>query len=288
MQISSACRTPVNTGTPGSPLTSSGRIYQVFARHGDIYDPFNYEGDRDASSLGDAIVVDLVNRFPMAAEKVVGARTGGALISELRDIDSVRPLIDIPPWIQSSCCRTKSPDAAQMVKDVWNTLVDRFLELPFVKKHDTLWPLDLIDKLQLCLKISTGVSLETISCLRRIFGSPLHTLVCSRTDYVSKAFSEVPLRTNLARFVVYGHTHAHEIVPLDVTSEPDLLEKTYFNTGTWRCVHERAALEKGNPEFLTRHVMTFVAFYLKDERKGHDFEVWNGALGRAPVNRERA
>ena len=36
-------------------LLEALRRHKVFARHGDIYDPFNFEGDRNQSSLGDAI-----------------------------------------------------------------------------------------------------------------------------------------------------------------------------------------------------------------------------------------
>jgi len=32
-------------------------------------------------------------------------------------------------------------------------------------------------------------------------------------------------------------------------------------------------------ELLSRNVMTFIAFYLKEERGDRRFEVWNGALG---------
>ena len=40
--------------------------HRVWARHGDIYDSFNYQDNqgRRASSLGDAIVIELVKRFP--------------------------------------------------------------------------------------------------------------------------------------------------------------------------------------------------------------------------------
>jgi UDP-2,3-diacylglucosamine pyrophosphatase LpxH len=43
--------------------------YKVFARHGDYYDEFNYTGDRDASSIGDAIVIELLNRYPQEAAR---------------------------------------------------------------------------------------------------------------------------------------------------------------------------------------------------------------------------
>ncbi|HVM71974.1 MAG TPA: hypothetical protein VMT91_09455, partial [Anaerolineales bacterium] len=41
--------------------------YGVYAQHGDLYDAFNYsrENGRNASSLGDAIAVEIINRFPM-------------------------------------------------------------------------------------------------------------------------------------------------------------------------------------------------------------------------------
>ena len=47
-------------------LMHAYRRHRLFARHGDIYDPFNYlkEEGRDAATLGDAIVVQLINRFP--------------------------------------------------------------------------------------------------------------------------------------------------------------------------------------------------------------------------------
>ena len=52
-------------------LLAALRRHKVFARHGDKYDPFNYEGDRDASSLGDAIVAHVVShRFH--AQRVTG------------------------------------------------------------------------------------------------------------------------------------------------------------------------------------------------------------------------
>ncbi len=47
-------------------------LHDVYARHGDIYDPDNYEGDRNTSSLGDAIVVELLNRFPAEVKRRLG------------------------------------------------------------------------------------------------------------------------------------------------------------------------------------------------------------------------
>jgi len=248
--------------------------YRVFARHGDIYDPFNFDGDRDASSLGDAIVIDLINRFPQAVEAAIGKASDPDLIAELREIDNIRPLIDIPLWIHGACRRAKSPETEKQVKEVWNSLVDAFLKNKFVKKHDKPWRMDVVDALQLGLKISKLFSLKDMVNL------PLKKFYKKRGDYVSKAFHEEYVRRNMAEFVVYGHTHHHQVVPLDQVSVPgEILQKTYFNTGTWRKVHQNTLFDEENQEFLSRDVMTFIAFYLEEERQDRRFEVWNGALG---------
>lgn len=252
--------------------------YRTFARHGDIYDPFNFEGNRDASSLGDAIVIDLINRFPKAVENDIGAATDPDLISQLKEIDNVRPLIDVPSWVQGACRRA---EIGEQVKKIWDKLVDDFLKIPFVKEHDTWWPADVVDALQLGLKISKSLPLKVITPIV----SRLRSFQPTKDEYRDKAFREDYMRRNQAEFVLYGHTHGYEIQPLDeVPASPTYsrLKKTYFNTGTWRKVHVKAACDVENQEFLSWHVMTFTAFYLKDERidkRDKKFEVWNGALG---------
>lgn len=248
--------------------------YRVFARHGDIYDPFNFDGKRDASSLGDAIVIELVNRFPRAVEERIGSDTDPILISRLKEIDNVRPLVDIPLWIQGACRRAKSQAIAEEVKEVWNELVDDFLEIEFVRRHDRPWRMDIVDALEIGLGISRYLSLKDIVNL------PLRRFHMGDDDYVNRAFQEDYVKRNEAEFVLYGHTHHYRIDPLDIITTPEgVLTKTYFNTGTWRKIHVRARFDLDGNEFSGWHVMTFVAFYSKGERRNKRFEVWNGALG---------
>ncbi|MBM3235921.1 hypothetical protein FJZ31_06435 [Candidatus Poribacteria bacterium] len=256
--------------------------YNVFARHGDIYDPFNFDGNRDASSLGDAIVIDLLNKFPNAVENTTVVATDPQLISQLKEIDNVRPLIDIPLWIQGACRKGKSVEVGEQVKEVWNGLVDDFLKIDFVKEHDKPWRIDIVDALQWGLSISKHFSLKDIANL------PLSLRKFQRTedDYRDKAFHEEQMRRNEAEFVIYGHTHNYGIQPLDIVPMPGgTMQKSYFNTGTWRKIHVRTAYDVENQEFLSWHVMTFIAFYLDNERVDKEtderkrFEVWNGALG---------
>ncbi len=248
--------------------------YKVFARHGDIYDPFNFDGNRNASSLGDAIVIDLTNRFPKAVEDEIGKDTDPDLISKLKEIDNVRPLVDIPLWIQGTCRRAKSVEIGERVKEVWNDLVDDFLKIDFVKAHDKPWRIDVVDALQLGLRISKYLSSKDLTNLL------LRKFQKTEDDYRDKAFHEEHIRRNEAEFVLYGHTHGYKIQPLDqVPMSGETLQKTYFNTGTWRKVHVRTAYDVENQEFLSWHVLTFIAFYLGDERGIRRFEVWNGVLG---------
>lgn len=248
--------------------------YKVFARHGDIYDPFNFDGNRDASSLGDAIVIDLINKFPKAVENDIGAAADPDLISQLKEIDNVRPLVDIPLWIQGTSQRALSVEIGERVKEVWNDLVDDFLNIDFVKKHDKPWRIDVVDALQLGLRITKYLSLGDMANL------PLRKFQKTESEYRDKAFHEKHMRRNEAEFVLYGHTHGYKTEPLDqVPMAGKTLQKTYFNTGTWRKVHVSTAYDVGNLEFLSWHVMTFIAFYLDNERGNRRFEVWNGALG---------
>lgn len=255
--------------------------YRTFARHGDMYDPFNYDGDRDASSLGDAIVIDLINRFPEQVRNRIGPATAPKLVEQLEEIDNVRPLIDVPLWVQGVCA-TAPKRIAEKVKDVWNDLVDDFLSNPFVRAHDKPWRADVVDLLQAGLGISKFLRTRALAGL---VSRGLRRLVPKERDYWRDAHGEKRMQSDEAEFVVYGHTHSHTIRPLErVARRSGDLRKMYFNTGTWRKVHAATAFDKDSYKFIGWHVMTFIAFYLPKERQGphkepRRFEVWNGALG---------
>jgi len=52
----------------------------------------------------------------------------------------------------------------------------------------------------------------------------------------------------------------------------------YINSGTWRAVYDLAQYRPNDEEFFGYHVMTYVAFFEGDERKGKAFETWSGSL----------
>ena len=101
-----SCREMVSTrlglvgagGTPFPTEVFDGK-YRVLARHGDIYDKFNYMGNRDASSIGDAIVIELLNRYPrevgqrldaLVQQGRVTADEQQKITEQLRELDNIR------------------------------------------------------------------------------------------------------------------------------------------------------------------------------------------------------
>jgi UDP-2,3-diacylglucosamine pyrophosphatase LpxH len=254
------------------------REHGVFARHGDIFDSFNYEGNRNESSLGDAIVVELLNRFPSEVKRQFGDELPPPCTAGLQEIDNVRPLLIIPVWMDGLLRRTCSPAEAEKIKDIWDGLVDSFLEIDFVKKHRSVGHLfgDLA-KLEWALKFSRGVSLGNLSHLVTWIKNKLGV---HDAPFYPNAFNEAAFKDRSAKFIVYGHTHNYEVIPLDSTVTPQgILNQAYINSGTWRAVHDLAQWRISDQEFMGYHVMAYVTFFKGDERFGRSFETWSGTLG---------
>jgi UDP-2,3-diacylglucosamine pyrophosphatase LpxH len=272
-------------GMPDSQIYANNRFpeyrvfedYRVLARHGDRYDPLNYEKDRDSSSLGDAIVIDVLTRFPEEVSRDPFLSQKPKLIAQLKELDNVRPMLDIPAWIQGVC--NGFPGVEDKVHEIWNDLLDKFFKLVFIKEHDR-WGPDMVDFLQMALRLTTGLPFEKI---QEILGQyVVRHFYKKADDYRSFANNEAALRTNQVSYVVYGHTHYVEQVPLDRVSIPQdgVLEKVYFNSGTWRKVFEHTAFDADSFEFIGWHVMTFLVFYLEQEKeKNRNYEMWSASLG---------
>jgi UDP-2,3-diacylglucosamine pyrophosphatase LpxH len=257
------------------------RRHKVFARHGDVYDPFNFEGDRNGSSLGDAIVVELLTRFVLQVQRTLGEELPLSVLAALQEIDNVRPLVMAPVWIDGMLERT-CPDPAlrKQVKVIWDELADEFLELPFVRQRDSWRPFDLVDGLQHALKFSRSLSLGWASRVAQW----LNDVQGASTDsYCRHALAEQDFRNRRARHIVYGHTHHAEVLPLDASyAEGYVLHQMYFNSGTWRRVHQQTRFDPREREFIAADTLTFLAFYRDDEREGRPYETWSGTLGISP------
>jgi hypothetical protein len=263
---------------PHDPFESSlieqiYREHQVFARHGDIFDPSNFEQSRDASSLGDAIVIELLDRFAMTVRMQLAGQLPDACDAGLREIDNVRPLSMIPIWIDGLLTNTCTPELAMEIKSIWNDLVHQFLRLDFVKER----PFRSSAAVKLGLEISSELPMTGLSDIAAWFSSKFGGTKAE--SLYPSALREKSFTEGWARFIVYGHTHLYEIVPLQsVQNGSNVTSQLYINSGTWRPVHELARLHPGQKQFVGYHVMTYLAFFKGDERKGRSFECWTGAL----------
>jgi hypothetical protein len=262
-------------------LLQALRRHKVAARHGDLFDPFNFEGDRCASSLGDAIVIDLINRFSVNVESQLANELPAATTVGLREIDNIRPLVLIPVWIDGLLERTcPFPSMRKMFRGVWDRLVDDFLGIEFVHRHDTWSPVDMFDALSQMLRFSKRMSIGWASAIcawfNKLRGAP-------DGSYCPHALAEQDFRNRRARHIVYGHTHVAENVALDASyAEGYVLNQLYFNSGTWRRLHTQTRLAPSEHEFIASDVMTYLVFFQGDERSGRPYETWSGTLGYSP------
>jgi UDP-2,3-diacylglucosamine pyrophosphatase LpxH len=262
-------------------LLQTLRRHKVLARHGDVYDPFNYEGDRNASSLGDAIVIELLNRFSAEVANQMSDDLPASALAGVREIDNIRPLLLIPVWIDGLLERTcPQPSVRTEVKRIWDRLAEEFLELPFVRRRDSWSPVDVVDGLQRFLRFSRRISVGWASSIAQWLAE---LRGADASSYFQHALGEQDFRNRRAKHIVYGHTHRSEQRPLDASfSDGYVLHQTYFNSGTWRRVYEQTALAPQEHEFIAADNLTYLAFFKDDERRGRPFETWSGTLGLAP------
>ncbi|MFA5180806.1 MAG: hypothetical protein WC405_05760 [Syntrophales bacterium] len=262
--------------------------YKVLARHGDIYDDFNYMGNRDDSSIGDAIVIELLNKYPqeamgrlndLAAAGSVTKAEVDRIAGQLKELDNIRPLLDAPSWVLMVANKTESEAARETIKKAWIDCVDDFFEVPFIQRKDKfLWP-DIIDLLQVSLQLSSHLSKKTLEKIADLKEKWFPDDAAG--GYDQHAFAEPRVRSGEAGFVLYGHTHDYLMVPMDQTPLPNGLfqDKVYFNTGTWRKTWNKVKFDPANREFIGWHVLTYVAVFKPTENGSYNFEVWNAALG---------
>jgi len=222
--------------------------------------------------MGDAVVIELLDRFGVEVRKRIGGRLPDDCESGLKEIDNVRPLSIIPIWVDGLISKTCSPELAHQIKQIWNEIVHQFLAVDFVRSRpfaSSAW-------LKLGLEISREFPLAGLSDVAAWFGAKFGGHAVSFYPY---ALHEAAFTQGWAKFIVYGHTHHYELVPLQAVQQGDRsVEQIYINSGTWRPVHELAQFHPGQKHFVGYHVMTYLAFFKNDERKGRAFESWSGAL----------
>ena len=263
----------------GPALREILQSYRVFARHGDYYDKFNFNRElgRNHATLGDVFTMDVCNRYPVEVQRRYGDQLPSGVIDSLRRITNVRPALAAPLWISGQIRRhAESAALERELKKVWDDLCDEFLQLDFVREQDKAFKLDIVDALEFVLKISKRTSFETLDDLVLWVHKKLDE---NDRSLAKNALQEPAFLDNSARFIVYGHTHHHEIVPLDSDGEPpNEQNQFYFNSGTWRSYYDLAIKDPREQKFVRYQTFTYLTFYKDGERSGREFEAWSGAF----------
>lgn len=254
--------------------------YRIFARHGDIYDHWSYNAElgRDAATLGDALCIELMNRFPQELEQHLGDRLPGHFYIGLREMVNVRPNVAVPLWIGGQLRHFGVVDKLEAtVKEIWNDLVSEFLRVDFVRELESRWnPFDNVDELALVLKLSRWTSIENFN---KVILMIKNKLFRDDQSLAKQAIKEKAFTTRQADYIVYGHTHHHEIIPLDAYHHQGKEIYQYLvNTGTWRSYYDLTRYHPEQQKFLPYQLMSYLAFFIGDERHGRRHEAWLGKL----------
>jgi UDP-2,3-diacylglucosamine pyrophosphatase LpxH len=269
--------------------------YKVFARHGDYYDMFNFDIElgRDYSTLGDAFTMEVCNRFPaqLLRSGLIEADDLKS-IRMLRQMTNIRPALATPLWITGQL-KQLSQDIArgqvkndydlqnieraakeneEILKKEWDKQTDIFLNLDFVRRKDK-WGPDVVDKMQFAVGLSKIISSQQLDDLVLLVQSRMGS--GSDRSFVRYALEEPAFESDAVRYVIYGHTHHHETIPMDYDEGTGA--QVYFNSGTWHTYFDLTRKRPQEKKFVPYKALTYITFYKKEEHGDQDFETWSGA-----------
>lgn len=250
---------------------------KVFPEHG-VLAYHGHRGDFICSSpdngapVSDIFGAELIVRFPDA----VRARVEEP-IPHLDDIDDVRPLYAVPAWIRQISGNRKG--LMRPVSEVWSGLVEEFLENPhfheWIRRQRKIGGINPGAQLKRILGLSTGRFLAKASDKRltRAFRT-MQNLFDGKFAQRSAHRLDTPEFKGL-RYVVNGHSHFPSMTPLGtIQGNPAV----YFNSGTWRTVHQIGTYAEGRPTFLPYSAMCYIAFFPDGDAMNREFEWWTGAM----------
>jgi UDP-2,3-diacylglucosamine pyrophosphatase LpxH len=250
--------------------------YKVLARHGDFYDKFNYDHEkgRDYSGIGDAFTMDVCNRYPVEVQKRYGDQLPVGIVDSLRRITNIRPALATPLWISGQIKAHVGADMEDELKGVWDDIAEEFLQLDFIRQSDKSFQFDIVDAMQLIVKVSGRASFATINDVvvwvrEKMWGG--------EHSFLPYALQEEKFLDNTVKHIVYGHTHHYEVIPLDAKgSAPYTESQVYFNSGTWHSYYDLAMKNPKEQKFVPYQALTYLTFYADGEHENRAFDSWSG------------
>ncbi len=302
---------------PGQPFSNRywNADYRVLARHGHEWDDWNSEvgwsvGETTPLSepswetymrvpIGDVVACEFASKLSVrvyqALQEVLPDDEALALAWQFKTVDDVRPMSAVLNYLLCQIHhyrrQRKAAPVLRAIKSGIARVLEELEEVPLLK-----------DRLKTRGWMNPGTpefSLKVLLILRRLLGMENVLRVGGwlspwfpGDNLASAALSE--LRRNPcfadcgtdAAYVLYGHTHDPDQLPLDVTATQR--PRAYLNTGTLRPVYQQAL---GRPSFVSTKAITFTLFYHPEKDPGSQaretgyttFETWTGALLEKPV-----
>lgn len=285
-----------------------GDAYGVFGRHGHEWDD-NCHGwafynkvlrpkgspvlgrfdrkVREVMTIGEVITAELMSGLVFHATAAMGSQAPAPFLKGLKDVNNIRPMLDVFPWID--WFRNQYPElsaAKPALHAALRASLDGLLDSPLARLWDRLkWGFlvwgDVTDTMALLNQWIVGRSFDQlrrrVSAARKLIDRPGkdESLRGASEEEVWRAWSGTP--PSPFEYVVYGHTHEAK----HVTFEADLENRVrmYVNTGTTLPLIQRTSTRKG---FDRAGQMTLAFFYNTNENQarragpGPTLDLWNG------------
>jgi UDP-2,3-diacylglucosamine pyrophosphatase LpxH len=265
---------PYGPETAVDDLAEAFSRYRLVARHGDCYDPMSYNRilGRKAASLSDIYSSEVLYRFPFEVSRQLGDELPPNLVRGIQRMINVRPLTATPLWLFDQIHRHGS-DSTQMakVKKIWDAVIEDYLGLDILRSGQLTSPRTL-NTLKIAFGLSKKTSIPAAAIVSRIVRNH------SKEEHISIArfaAREPDIRSGQADFVIYGHTHSHEVVPIDKRAQIDSQTgRVYINTGSWTTIFDYYHQPKIEQKTRHTHLLTCVALYQEGERQGRRYENW--------------
>ena len=220
--------------------------------------------------------MDVCNRFPIEVQKRYGDKLPTGIVDSLRKIANIRPVLAAPLWISGQIKHYANTHPIEdELKKVWDEIADEFLQTNFVREADRSFRFDMVDAMELIVKLSGRATFATINdvvvWVKKKMWSGKHS-------FASHALKEPAFLNGKAQHIIYGHTHQYEVVPLGMNTamtEPE--SQIYFNAGTWHSYYDLAIQNPKEQKFVPYQALTYLTFYTPEEHDGRRFETWSGA-----------
>jgi UDP-2,3-diacylglucosamine pyrophosphatase LpxH len=261
------------------PLEDLFASYQFYGRHGDLYDKFNFnpEQGRDSATLGDIFAMEMLNRYPLEVARHLGNELPVALVDSLRKLTNIRPALATPLWISGQIKQhAQNRKMETELKRIWDNMGQEFLSMDVVRQQDRAFQFDMVDALQIVLGISRRTSFKRINDIviwvrEKMWGGKI--------SYIDYALEEPAFLKGNARYIAYGHTHHHEVVPLDSDGTPPTTAyQMYMNTGCWQSYYTLTVKNPKEQKFVPYQMLSYLIYYQGDQRGGRHFEAWSGSF----------